>query len=137
MDAEHQAIYKTQLVTILRGLTTSQGDPKQRALFGSVAGRIVLESKAPDWVTFKRQVGPKGYDSVLAALERGVADMKRQGRPLGVRAMEAVGAALIGRHNSDPDLTAAIDQLDQYIDECVTVFRRINGRGEAAGAAQQ
>lgn len=87
---------------------------------------------------FKQHIGSKGYDSVLAALDRGAADMKRRGQPLGVRAMEVVGAALVGRHNTDPALDQMIDKLDHYIEQCVTAYRAADfAKGNLAGPASR
>jgi hypothetical protein len=128
MNPERQEIYKGQLVSLIRGLSTSRNDPKQRAMFGNIAGKLINDSKAGSWAEFKKRVSGKGYDSVLAGVEAGIVDMKRKGQPLGVRAMEGIALALIGRHNTDPELDPVLEQLDTYIEACLAVFLRVQAK---------
>ena len=137
MDAERQEIYARQLATLMRSLGPSRNDPKQRAIFGNIAGKLVTDSGAKDWADFKEHVGAKGYDSVLAGVEAGIVEMKRKGQPLGVRAMEGVALALVGRHNTDPALVPMLAQLDNYIEACLLVFLRIQAKKAAASEPAQ
>lgn len=122
----------------MAGLTLSQADPKFRAIIGSVADRLLAKSSTNSWSDFKGRIDTSGYDQTLQAFQQGVDDMRRKGQPLGVRAMELMGVALIARYQTDPQLNPVLKMLDTYIEQCATAFKKVGAaRGKRAVAVDQ
>jgi hypothetical protein len=138
MDAQRQAIFANQLHATMAGLTISQADPKFQAIIGSVTDRLLTKSSTNSWSDFKRRIDTSGYDQTLQAFQQGVDDMRRKQQPLGVRAMELMGVALIARYQTDPKLSSVISMLDTYIEQCATAFKKVSAaRGKRPVAIDQ
>jgi hypothetical protein len=119
MDDARQKIFTKQLHNVMTGLMTSRADPKQRAFVRSTVQQIMDKTRAKSWIDIKRGLDAQNYDNVLVALQDGAKNLKQQNEPLGVRAMEAIGVALIARHQNDEALKPVVRMLDEYIENCM------------------
>ncbi|MEQ1901305.1 MAG: hypothetical protein ABL866_11285 [Devosia sp.] len=136
MDQRHQKLFRKRLHELMAGLTISEREPELRGIVGRAAGQLLTDTKTDSWMHLKSALDGKSYDVILAALQKGGAEMKAAGRPLGIRAFEAIGVSLIARRQNEADLNPIVAMLDDYIEKCIVAVRALKTRKTAAGPRQ-
>jgi hypothetical protein len=137
MDDKRQAVFAKQLHSLMAALQVSRKEPELRMMIGQVATRFINDAKARGWGDLKQRLDGRSYDILLNAVKENGNRFAKEGNKEAVRAFEALGVSLVGRHQMDANLAPVVKLLDEYIQRCVVGVRRLAEAQKKAGAVRK
>ncbi len=124
---ERDKVFRQRLLALMADLNDGlRSDRKLQQMVGAFARRLYTEAGTRNWGDLKRRADQPTYDSMLSLFMKQAEQMSKAGDTLGVRAFETLALSLIAREQTQLDLVAGVDMLDDFISRCVTVAKATN-----------
>lgn len=110
------AVFLDGLQKVLVDLNAARTrDPEAVALIGSLAERLMKDTKADNWDVFKSELSAETRDQLVNTFGREIEDSGNKGQIKLAYAMQAVATSLVGARFNDERIVKGVELLDDFI----------------------
>jgi hypothetical protein len=119
-----EEIFKSRFAAIMADVEDDLGHPEGPALLGSLADRIVVQAKQPDWTSFKANLSFADCRALLTTFQKHAEALTKQGAMSRVHAIDVLAYSLIA-YSQSQDVEIADDdkRLNRLIDGAIRQHR--------------
>ncbi|MCF6344229.1 MAG: hypothetical protein L3J15_06090 [Devosiaceae bacterium] len=130
-QAQYEKNIQATLFTVLKDLNESGSkDSEAMWLIGSLATKMIEDSKAKDWPELKLTISPKGFDLTISELQKQIIELQASGKKKAAYAMQAIAVSLTSERIKDEDTVQGNELLNQLIANAIAYFNQVNNKSK-------
>lgn len=130
-DPEVEKTFKNQLLLLIADIKENTGeDPETTILIGSAAAKLLDDTGAKDWPTFKSLLSREAYDGLLKSCDDDANDAITKGNHAIAYAVKTIAMSVIASRMTDPSTATGNELLDTIITRDIEIFRGAKDRAK-------
>ncbi len=130
-QAQYEKNIRAILFSVLKDLNESGAkDSEAMWLIGSLATKMIEDSKAKDWPELKLAISPKGFNLTISELQKQIVELQAKGKKKPAYAMQAIAVSLASERIKDEDIIQGNELLNQLIANAIVYFNQVNNKSK-------
>ncbi len=130
-QAQYEKNIRAMLFTVLKDLNESGAkDSEAMWLIGSLATKMIEDSKVKNWPELKLTISPKGFDLTINELQKQIIELQASGKKKAAYAMQAIAVSLTSERIKDEDTVQGNELLNQLIANAIAYFNQVNNKSK-------